>query len=81
MCALWLTACADQPHVVQLPPAERFAQVAVPLPPVGEASCEGAPCLSEREAGELMADAFTALREANRRLLWLATWRAEQAGE
>lgn len=72
LCAALLTACAgnERPNTA-LPPVERAQPVDWPTVPKGEADCAGAPCLSDAQAGELMADFGEALREANRRLRWL----------
>lgn len=59
-----------------LPPAERFAEVAYPAIPAGEALCDGQPCLSDREMGGVIADLAKALDEANARIAWLREWAA-----
>jgi len=75
LCALLLTACAGSERVrLALPPADRAEQVTEPRMPVGEALCDGQPCLSDRETAGLIAGAFKALREANGRLAWLHDW-------
>ena len=48
--------------------------MAAPAVPVGEATCEGEPCLSDREIGGLLKGYAGALDEANRRLAWLRDW-------
>lgn len=69
-----LTACeTDRPAIV-LPPVERLEPVAFPAVPVGEAVCDGQPCLSDRETGVLIADLAKALDQANARILWLRDW-------
>jgi hypothetical protein len=42
--------------------------------PEGEAACDGAPCLSDRETGTLIADLVRALDQANARLLKVRDW-------
>lgn len=59
-----------------LPPAERLAEVAYPAIPAGEATCDSAPCLSDRETGALLTDFAKALDEANARIAWLREWAA-----
>ena len=73
-----LTACGERP-VVALPTADRFEPVAFPVVPVGEAVCDGKPCLSDRETGALMADLAQALDQANAKLMWLGDWREGMA--
>ena len=72
--ALSLTACGPERPRLVLPPAARAEQVATPAVPVGEATCEGEPCLSDREIGGLLAALKGALDEANRKLGWLHDW-------
>lgn len=67
-------ACADKQPAIALPPIERAEPVPIPSPPVGEADCEGVPCLSDRQAGAWMADVMAGFREANARLVWLKQW-------
>jgi hypothetical protein len=69
LAALLLTACGGE--VVSTPPAERFAPVAAPVPPEGEALCEGEPCLSDRQFGNLFDAVVDALERANSKLEWL----------
>ncbi len=71
---LLLNACG--PEVVSTPPAARFAPVAVPVAPEGEADCDGSPCLSDREFGTLFDQVVDALETANARLLWLRDYYA-----
>ena len=71
---LLLTACGQERVALTLPPIERTAPVDFPAVPAGEAVCDGASCLSDRETGELIADLAAALDEANARLLWLRDW-------
>ena len=71
---LLLTSSGNDRPVLTLPPIERTAPVADPVIPDGEALCEGAPCLSDRQTGELLADYAKALDTANARLLWLHDW-------
>jgi hypothetical protein len=64
-----LSACGDE--VASTPPAHRFAPVAAPTAPEGEALCEGEPCLSDRQFGSLFDAVVDALETANQRLEWL----------
>jgi hypothetical protein len=66
--------CGTDRPTITLPPAEKLEPVAFPTIPVGEASCEGQPCLSDREAAVLIADLSKALDTANAKLLWLGDW-------
>lgn len=72
--ALLLTACATERPRLALPPVDKAAPVAGPVVPAGEAVCDDAPCLSDREVGGLLAGYANALDEANRRLAWLRDW-------
>jgi hypothetical protein len=69
-----LTACGAERPRLALPPAERAAQVAYPPIPAGEATCDGKPCLSDRETSRVIEGLANALDEANRRLAWLHDW-------
>lgn len=77
--ALLLNGCGDE--VVSTPPAERFAPVATPTPPAGEAVCDGAPCLSDRQFGNLFDAVIDALERANGKLQWLGDYYRPGAGE
>ena len=46
----------------------------MPSAPAGEAVCDGAPCLSDRELGALLDAAADAICEANDRLAWLSDY-------
>lgn len=70
--ALLLTACATADPA--LPDAARFAQVALPVPPAGEAACDGQPCLSQRQADALFNATIDAACQANARLAWLSDY-------
>ncbi len=70
--ALLLTACETTEPA--LPDAARFAPVALPVPPAGEADCDGTPCLSERQAAELFNATIDAACQANARLAWLSDY-------
>lgn len=72
-----LTACASNPQLA-LPDAPE--PVPIPAPPVGEADCDGVPCLSERQAGAWIADVLAGFREANARLVEVREW-IRTAGE
>lgn len=72
--ALLLTSCGNERPRLALPPADKAAPVAPPTVPIGEAVCDGAPCLSDRETAGLLAGYASALDEANRRLAWLRDW-------
>ncbi len=71
---LLLIGCGQERVVLTPPPIERTEPVAYPVVPAGEAVCEGAPCLSDRETGQVIADLTDALDAANAKLLWLRTW-------
>lgn len=71
---LLLTACGTDRPALALPPVERAEPVAFPAVPEGAAVCDGSPCLSDAQVGELMADLAAALDQANARLLWLRDW-------
>ena len=75
-----LSACGTERPVLTLPPIERAEPVAYPAIPDGEAVCDGAPCLSDRQTAEVIGGLAGALDEANRRLLWLRDW-IKAAGE
>lgn len=70
--ALSLSACASVDPLT--PDAARFAPVALPVAPVGEADCGGSPCLSERESAGLFNATIDALCEANNRIAWLSDY-------
>lgn len=70
---LLLSACAGSVRIAT-PDPERAAEVAPPVVPPGEASCKGAPCLSDRETADLLADYAAALDVANGKLAWLRDW-------
>lgn len=67
-----LSACGDE--VRSTPPPERFAPVEVPQAPVGEAECDGQPCLSDRQFGTLFDAVVDALERANAKLEWLGDY-------
>jgi hypothetical protein len=46
----------------------------MPVAPAGEADCDGEPCLSDREVGQLLDAAADAICEANDRLAWLSDY-------
>lgn len=71
---LLLAACANERVVLTPPPIERTEPVAYPVVPAGEAVCDGAPCLSDRETGQLIADLTDAIDAANAKLIWLREW-------
>jgi len=71
---LLLSSCGNERPRLALPPADKAAPVAPPTVPIGEAVCDGAPCLSDRETAGLLAGYASALDEANRRLAWLRDW-------
>ena len=79
--ALWLSACAARPLTIAAPPAEWAAPVEAPAVPPGEALCDGAACLSDRQIAALLDQMATALETANLRLLRLGDWiRSAAAG-
>lgn len=74
-----LSACgADE--VRSTPPASRFAPVAAPVAPAGEAQCDDdrdgttEPCLSDRQFGSLFDAVVDALERANAKLEWLGDY-------
>ena len=69
--ALCLTACGTERVRLVTPPIERTEQVAYPAIPAGEAVCDGAPCLSDREVAGVIARFDAALTKANDKLAWL----------
>lgn len=71
--ALLLTACGGE-EVKSTPDPIRFERVALPIAPEGEAVCEGRPCLSDRQLGELLNAAIDVACEANDRLAWLSDY-------
>ena len=70
---------ADAP-VRSTPPPARFAPVAAPVAPAGEAQCDDdrdgklEPCLSDRQIGQLLDQAADALCAANDKLAWLSDY-------
>lgn len=73
--ALLQIGCAHDDPLT--PDAARFAIVAMPVAPVGEASCandrgESQPCLSQRQVDLLFNATIDALCEANDKLAWLS---------
>ena len=70
---LLLCGCAGGERLATPDPA-RAEPIALPPIPEGEATCDGAPCLSDRQTAELLADYAAALDAANGRLLWLQDW-------
>src|SRR5438045_4044231 len=62
--ALLLSGCGPT-AVNSTPPPERFAVVAAPMVPEGEAVCDGKPCLSDRQIGQLLDGLIDALERAN----------------
>lgn len=72
--ALLLTACGTERVRLALPPADRATSIAFPAVPQGEALCDGAPCLSDRQTALLIADLAKALDLANGKLDWLHDW-------
>lgn len=54
------------------PDAARFAPVALPVQPAGEADCDGQPCLSQAQVDRLFNATIDALCEANDKLAWLS---------
>ena len=69
-----LSACGTERPVLTLPPIERADPVAYPAIPAGEAICDGAPCLSDRQTAEVIGGLAGALDDANARLLWIKDW-------
>lgn len=77
--ALLLTACGTDRPAIAFPPADRLEPVAFPVVPVGEAVCDGEPCLSDHQVANLLADLGHALDIANTKLLWLKDWASRLA--
>jgi hypothetical protein len=73
---LLVSACGQKPVEIAVPPPERFAPVAEPKVPAGEADCDGEPCISDRQAASYIIALIDALRTANNKLAWLGDWRA-----
>ncbi len=69
-----LAGCGSERVVLTPPPLERTEPVAYPAVPVGEAVCDGTPCLSDRQTGQLIADLTDVVDAANAKLLWLREW-------
>lgn len=72
-----LAACATDPLNAD---ESRFARVAMPVPPAGEALCDDdgdgvdEPCLSERQMDHLFNAVIDAACEANDRLAYLSDY-------
>lgn len=71
---LLLSGCAAGNVRLANPDPARADPITLPMVPAGEAICEDAPCLSDRQTAELLADYAAALDAANGRLLWLQDW-------
>lgn len=71
--ALLLTACGGD-EVKSTPDPVRFERVPLPVAPAGEAVCDGEPCLSDRQVGELLNAVIDAACEANDRIAWLSDY-------
>ena len=71
--ALLLTACGGE-EVKSTPDPIRFERVPLPVAPKGEAVCDGQPCLSDRQLGELLTAAIDVACEANDRIAWLSDY-------
>jgi hypothetical protein len=54
------------------PDAFRFAPVALPVQPAGEADCDGQPCLSQSQVDLLFNQTIDQLCAANDKLAWLS---------
>ncbi len=78
--ALLLNGCGTDRVVLTPPPIERTEPVAYPVVPAGEAVCDGNPCLSDRQTGQVISDLTDALDAANAKLIWLREW-AKGLGE
>lgn len=74
LCVPLLTACDPARPRLALPPVERAEPVAYPVIPIGEAECDGNPCLSDAQSARLIGGLADALDAANARLLWLRDW-------
>lgn len=71
--ALLLTACGGD-EVKSTPDPVRFERVALPTAPTGEADCDGEPCLSDRQMGELLNDMIDVACEMGDKLAWLSDY-------
>lgn len=71
--ALLLTACGGD-EVKSTPDPVRFERVPLPVAPAGEAVCDGEPCLSDRQVGELLNQVIDVACAMGDRLAWLSDY-------
>ncbi|WP_156488685.1 hypothetical protein [Erythrobacter sp. HI0077] len=74
--ALLLTACGGD-EVKSTPDPVRFERVPLPVAPAGEAVCDGEPCLSDRQVGELLNQVIDVACAMGDRLAWLSDYYLE----
>lgn len=74
--ALLLTACGGD-EVKSTPDPVRFERVVLPVAPAGEAVCDGEPCLSDRQVGELLNQVIDVACAMGDRLAWLSDYYLE----
>lgn len=70
--ALLLSGCETVDPLT--PDAARFAPVAMPEAPEGEADCDGSPCLSQRQIDLLFNATIDTACTANDKLAWLSDY-------
>jgi len=71
--ALLLTGCGGD-EVKSTPDPVRFERVPLPVAPAGEAVCDGKPCLSDRQVGELLNQVIDVACAMGDRLAWLSDY-------
>ena len=74
--ALLLTACGGD-EVKSTPDPVRFERAPLPVAPAGEAVCDGEPCLSDRQVGELLNQVIDVACAMGDRLAWLSDYYLE----
>lgn len=71
--ALLLTGCGGD-EVKSTPDPVRFERVAFPVAPAGEAVCDGEPCLSDRQVGQLLNEMIDVACAMGDKLAWLSDY-------
>ncbi|QDP64447.1 MAG: hypothetical protein Tp156MES38741_38 [Prokaryotic dsDNA virus sp.] len=71
--ALLLTGCGSD-EVKSTPDPVRFERVPLPALPAGEAVCDGEPCLSDRQVGQLLNEMIDVACEMGDKLAWLSDY-------
>ena len=71
--ALLLTGCGGD-EVKSTPDPVRFERVPLPAAPAGEAVCDGEPCLSDRQVGELLNEMIDVACAMGDKLAWLSDY-------